>query len=232
MIKNSLKNSLICLILSVITIISGTQLAQAQTDPKLLEKLIKVTSDGHPFRKDLKDLLTLPAPDPAKVAEKFDPALAENTQLTAEQKQFIKANYDKLGLIVNDKMVVVTGKHVKFGDWLTAYLTQTYPKELTPEEMQNWITFFEPSEGKLILKTIFTIPQPTDADSQALMQKFEKNPIGIKFISIFGDALNTYIQAKMGGVEATVKGEYEKLLLPAELNKMFNQFVAENFKKP
>jgi hypothetical protein len=226
-----IRNFLNSIILAVV-IICSIQLAQAQTDDSaLLEKLIKITSVGHPFRQDLRDLLKLPAPDLAQVGEKFDPVLAENTQLTAEQKQFVKANYAKIAAIINERMLVVTGKYVKFQDWLTAFLTQTYSKELTQDEMREWITFFEQSEGQLVLKTIFAIPQSTDSDSQALMQKFEKTPIGLKFIKFFGGSLDTHIQAKLSEVEPPLKEEYRKLMEPVELNKLFNQFVAENYKK-
>ena len=221
-----------CLILAVV-IVGGAQFVLAQkTDPQLLAKLIEVTSSSHPFRQAVPDFIKPPAPDPAKVATRFDPVLAESTELTADQKQFIKTNYSKLALLVNDKLIVAASKHVKLSDWLTAYLTETYSKELTDAQMREWLAYFETSEGKLTLKAILAVPQPTDTESQALLQKFEKAPLGIKFIAIFGSDLNAVIQSKLGEVEATVKEEMAKALSPAELKKIFTQFVSENYKKP
>jgi N-acetyl-beta-hexosaminidase len=216
-----------------IVMMGGLQMVLAQkSDSKLLEQLIKVTSSGHPFRQDLPEWIKPPTPEPKMVAAQFDPALAESAQLTTEQKQFIKANYSKLVLLVSDKMLVAIRKHVKLSEWLTAYLTDAYSKELTESEIREWIAHFGTSEGKLTLKAIFAIPQATDAENQALLRKFVISPLGTKFIEIFGDDLDAFIQRKLGEVEATVKGELEKILSPAEIKKIFNQFVAENYKKP
>lgn len=226
------RNVLSYLIVAIV-MMGGVQMVLAQkTDPSLLEQLIKLTSSGHPFREDLPEWINPPTPEPKMVAAQFDPALAESTELTTEQKQFIKANYSKLALLVNDKMIVAIRRHVKLSEWLTAYLTDVYPKVLTEADMRVWIAYFETSEGKLTLKAIFAIPQPTDAVNQALLRKFETGPLGIKFIKIFGDDLDALTKRKIGEVEATVKGEFEKILSPAEIKKMFNQFVAENYKKP
>ena len=75
------------------------------------------------------------------------------------------------------------------------------------------------------------MPSFSDPETQTQLQSFEKTQIGVAFIKIFGEDLNTYMQSKMGEVEATVKSEYQKLLGPAEIDKLFVQFVAENFKK-
>jgi hypothetical protein len=225
--------SVLSYLIVAIVMMGGLQMVLAQkTDPRLLEQLIKVTSSGHTFRQDLPEWIKPPTPEPKMVAAQFDPALADSKELTTEQKQFIKANYSKLALLVNDKMVVAIRKHVKLSEWLTAYLTDVYSKDLTEADMREWIAYFETSKGKLTLKAIFAIPQPTDAENQALLRKFGTDPLGIKFIKIFGDDLDALTQRKIGEVEASIKGELEKILSPAEIKNMFNQFVAENYKKP
>lgn len=220
-----------CFVVAVV-ISNSAHLIKAQADPQLIEKLINVTSSEHPFRRDLPDWIKPPVPDPGTVSARLDPILAENTQLTDNQKQFIKANYHRLAILMNDKALVALNKHLNFSDWLTAYLTETYRKELTTGEMGEWIAYFETAEGKLVLKAILAYPQPTDPENQALLGKFEKTLLGAKFIKIFGDDLDKVIQTRLDEVEAAAKEELERVFSPAEMNRLFSQFLAENYNKP
>lgn len=217
-----------------------------------VEKLIELTLSAHPSVGMMdKQLSLVPQDEEAKKEAAmmkqdqtalFNTVLSKNKKLTPAQKKFVKANYDRLGEIVDKHIADIVKANFNFEQWIGESLQQSYTNNFTTEELNDLITFFQSNDGQTVLKLI-----KTSSESQAIAEKggeplhtkaeqasfdnFIVSPLGGKFITALLEEPQLYIETKMKPASAKHQKETFAMLETANLNKVFNQFVAENYKK-
>ncbi len=209
----------------------------APSKPEAIEKLIELTFSAHPSSGFTEKMKTEMQTEEMKSNqnELFDDALAVNKKLTAKQKAFVKANYSRLGKIIDRKNGDITKANFRVEDWLKESFEQSYTDEFTVEELNELIVFFQETEGQGILNLFrmmtLTGENAADETQKIALENFKNTTLGDKFLRVYFKDSNTYVEQKM----KTAYGKQEKdifaLLDTANLNKIINQFVAENFKK-
>jgi hypothetical protein len=220
---------------------------KVSSKPAAVKKLLELTVPAHPsVGMELLpgDRETEPK-DSQLLIETFDETLAENKELTPPEKSFVKANYDKLEKIVNKQVSEAAKAAFPLEQWLSESLEQDYNAKFTDKELTGLITFFQSPAGKRVLKcyklTLLSeaavknggAPLLTKAE-EAAGDKFAATPLGEKFITTFLIDSGTYSKAKME--EAYKNGGNKEnsvyaIMDQANLNKIFNRFVKENYKK-
>ncbi|MGI8788709.1 MAG: hypothetical protein ACR2HG_13220 [Pyrinomonadaceae bacterium] len=212
-------------------------------------QLLDLTFRAHPYVGVEEQLATLPkaeemaAIDRKNQTETFDTALNENKKLTPEQKSFVKANYEKLGEIVDKKITDRTNADFPTEQWIKESLQQSYTAKFTVGELNKLIAFFQETAGQQVLTYVrisnmaeliignggtldYTKEDKTEHD------KFAATALGKKFLTAFLTESETYSKRKETAARAKNKDSEDfSILEPANLNKLFNRFVLENYKK-
>lgn len=217
-----------------------------------VKMLVELTLSAHPSVGVLDEQLALlPQNEESKKEaaamkqnqiELFNSVLNENKKLTSAQKAFVKANYDRLGKIVDKQIADIIKSNFKFEQWIGESLEQNYTNNFTIEELSDLITFFQSADGRTALKLIKNSSEsPLIAEKggkplhtkeeQSSFDKFIVSPLGEKFIAALLKEPQVYIDTKMKTASAKHQEETFAMLDTANLNKMFNKFVAENYKK-
>ncbi len=218
-----------------------------------VKKLIDLTLPAHPSVSSYTQTNMPPTDKRAKEAEakvkqmqreKFDNALKGNNELTTEKKLFVKVNYKKLGKIVDKQILDGANADFPVEQWIKESLEQSYTAKFTDAELIGLIAFLQGTKGQQILKYYKNAmlsdmsvegggaPLYTKAD-KAETDKFTKTPIGEKFSAAFITDSNTFTTAKLKEVNKNgkTKNDAFSILDPANLNKIFNEFVKDNYKK-
>jgi len=224
----------------------------AMSKPASVNKLVDLTFSMHPYVGIEKQLASLPGTKDVKEAEEtarkvrievFDDALKVNGKLTPDQKSFVKANYDRLSTTV-DK---ITGDAIKTNfpteKWIKEGLQQSYTAKFSGKELTSLIAFFQGTAGQQVLKYVRISNMAelitgnggkldyTEED-KAEHDKFAATPMGEKFMTAFITDAEAYEQRKENAVRAGNRNaDGFTILEPANLNKFFNKFVLENYKK-
>ncbi len=219
--------------------------------PKAVENLNALTFPAHPFVGIEAELAKLPGTEDIKAEEErirkeriagFDDVLKVNNKLTPEQKEFVKANYDGLIKIADKITEEAIKKNFPTEVWILEGLKQSYSK-FTLKELNELINFFDSNNGSGVLKYIRQTNMAelitgnggtldyTEAD-KAEYDKFASTALGKKFITAYLTEAEAYEKRKEEAVRtrnpnADGFGIYE----PENLNKLFNTFVTENYKK-
>lgn len=238
--------------LFVITAIAGlSNFAASQTAKAESVKLLELTLPAHPYVGVEEQLAMLPkAKEMAEANKKdqiesFDCALDANKKLTPGQKSFVKANYGKLGMMIDKQIADQEKARLPVEKWVAASLTQSYGANFTNAELTNLITFFQSPAGKQVLKVVGDEAlsaaivqgggQPLSRctkDDLAARAKFAAAPLGIKFLNAYIKDTNANVDAKKGGVFGGYQDSPMMVVLaPANLNNLFNQFVKDNYKQ-
>lgn len=220
--------------------------------PEAVEQLIDLTFASHPYvgiEKTLADLPGMKDVEAGKIEEKknriegFDAALKVNKKLTADQKTFVRVNYDRLIKIVDKITEDAINKNFPTERWIKEGLKQSYSAKFTLKELNDLIHFFDSDNGKQVLKYIRQTqmadlitgnggkPDFTAAD-KAEYDKFAAAPHGKKFIAAFLKETIAYEEGKENAVRsANPNADGFAIYETANLNKLFNKFVADNYKK-
>ncbi len=240
--------AIVCLSHSVEAKTIGNNLLE--TD--LVKTLIDLTVNAHPSIGLDERLASVPKTGEEKNVEEtikqnqigyFELALKENKELTPEQKLFVTANYDKLGIIADKKIAELEKADLPIEKWVRESLQQSYSKKFTNKELTGLITFFQRAAGKRELKFLKNSPlsdaieknggQPLHTKREkAEHNKFAATAPGNKFLSAFLDDTKAYVEPK----QLAVWGGYGepamlRVLNSENLNKLINQFVKANYKK-
>ena len=209
-----------------------------------VRKLIELTYQAHPW-------VIMPKPWAAKKEDEtikqkqlkvLDDALAVNKELTPEQKLFVKANYDKLRKIVDKQVADAEDEVFPFEQWAKENLEQRYTAKFTDKEINGLIAYFQGTDGQNTLKVTKNAPFSEDIvkkggaplytkEEEAKANKFGETPLGKKFMDAFLGETNEYLNAKMEEAGKSGAKNMSSIIDPATLNKLFNQFVRDNYKK-
>jgi hypothetical protein len=220
--------------------------------PTAVHRLVALTYGMHPYVGIDERLAQLPGTgDIAAATEKdrqnriagFDDALKMNAKLTPQQKTFVRANYDRL-MKISDQ---ITARAIKTNfpteRWIKDGLTKSYAGNFTFNQLNELNAYFQGQSGRQFLKYNRNThmaelikgnggtPDITDAD-KAEYDSFAGTPLGKKFIEAYMRDAIAYEEAKENAVRAkTPNADGFAIYEPANLNKLFNKFVAENYRK-
>ena len=223
----------------------------AMSKPASVKKLVDLTFSMHPFVGIEKQIASLPGTKAVKAEEErvrkvrievFDDALKVNTQLTPDQKSFVKANYDRLSKSVDKIIDDTIQRNFPTEQWVKEGLQQSYTAKFSLKELTNLIAYFQGTAGQQVLKYVRLSNMAelitgnggqldyTEAD-KAEYDKFASNPLGKKFITAFITDAEAYEKRQVNAVMAgNSNADGFAILEPANLNKLFNKFVSENYK--
>ena len=220
--------------------------------PKAVENLTALTFPAHPYVGIEEEIAKLPGTKEIKAEEErirkvrievFEEALKVNNKLTPDQKSFVQANYDQLSKMADKIIDETIEKNFPTEQWIMEGLDKSYAKKFTLKELNNLINLFDSDKGAQILKYVRQTKMEqlitgnggkldyTEAD-KAEHDKFVATALGKKFMTAYLKEAIEYEQRKENAVwSKNSNADGFALLEPANLNKFFNQFVAENYKK-
>jgi hypothetical protein len=173
----------------------------------------------------------------------FDDALKMNAKLTSRQKTFVRANYDQL-MKISDQ---ITERAIKTNfpteRWIKEGLAKGYTASFTLKELNELNAYFPGQSGQQFLKYNRMTrmaelikgnggtPDITDAD-KAEYDNFSETPVGKKFVEAYMRDAIAYEEAKENAVRAkNPNADGFAIYEPANLNKLFDKFVAEYYRK-
>jgi len=222
------------------------------TKPQIVEQVIVLTFPKHPSIGIDYLLGTLPGTKETEAAkaearknriEGFDAALKVNGKLNAAQKAFVRANYDKLIKITDKITDDARTKNFPTWDWIREGLEKSYSASFTLTELNELSDIFYAWEGQQVLQYLEQIRRAelitryggklkyTEAE-KAQHDKFVATPIGKRFMKAYLDDAIAYAQGKENDVRSKIpNADGSAIYEPANLNKLFNKFVADNYKK-
>lgn len=224
---------------------------QISSSKKEVENLVDLVFWQHPYVNIEKELEQFTTTKEIKVnnteehnnhLEVFEAALKINKKLTAAQKKFVRANYDKLIKITNKITQDAINLNFRTKQWIQEGLEVTFAKRFNAEELKDLTAFFESVKGEQVLKYIRQSemaelitrkggkPDFTESD-KAEYDKFVATEIGKKFITAYLKETIAFEQEKENKAWAIQNADGFAIYEPANLNKLFNKFVAENYKK-
>jgi hypothetical protein len=224
----------------------------AMSKPASVNKLIDLTYRMHPYVGIEEQLASLPGPADIKAAteedrknriEGFDDALKVNNKLTSDQKSFVRANYDQLLKIADKITEDAIRTNFPTEQWVKEGLQKSYTSKFTQTELNSLIVYFQGVEGQQVLKYIRISRMAqmitgnggtldfTEVD-KAQHDKFVATPLGKKFNAAYLQEAIAYEESKSNAVfSANPNADGFAIYRPENLNKLFNKFVAENYKK-
>jgi len=215
-------------------------------------KLVDLTYRMHPYVGVEEQLALLPGSPTVKAdgdeerknrIAGFNDALKVNRQLTPDQKTFVTSNYDRL-IKMTDK---ITEDAIKTNfpteRWVKEGLQKSYTSNFTPSELTRLIAYFQGAPSQQYLKYVRTSNMAqmiagnggtldlTEADKTE-HDKFVGTSLGKKFNAAYLDDAIAYEKSK----ETVVRSRFPNadgfaIYEPENLNKLFNKFVAANYKK-
>ncbi len=217
--------------------------------PELVKNLLELTLEFHPSNGASEQIALMPKTADAKETEAemkksrielFDIFLKQNKTFTTKEKEFIQANYEKLEKIVDKQTTDSAPSNYKTEQWVKESLVQLYGKKFTVIELNKLIMFFKSANGMSTLKFIrYSEFSATFVDEKRLYSKedkiehnkFMKTLLGKKFFKTFIKDSNIYLEPKMKEAYDNYMDKIFSILDEVNINKMFNKFVAENYKK-
>ena len=223
----------------------------SNSKPEAVEHLTKLTYLFHPYVGIEEQLENLPetkdveagkAEDRKNRIEGLDAALKVNNKLTADQKAFVRANYDKLIKITDTITKNAINKNFPTEQWIMEGLNKTYSARFTLKEINDLLRLFSSVKGVRILLSIRQTEMSelitgnggkldfTAAD-KAEYDKFTVAALGKKFIAAYIIETEAYEKSKDAAAQSIPNGDGFAIYEPANLNKPFNKFVADNYKK-
>lgn len=220
--------------------------------PSMVGKLVDLTYRMHPYVGIEETLNALPGTKDIKAATEedrknriagFDEALKINKQLTPAQKSFVRANYDQLIKITDKITEDAINKNFPTEQWVKEGLQKSYASKFTPTELGSLVVYFQGVEGQQVLKYIRISQMAelikgnggtldfTEAD-KAEHDKFAATPLGKKFMTAYLKEATDYEKSKVNAAMSKIpNADGFAIYRPANLNKLFNKFVADNYKK-
>lgn len=224
----------------------------ATSKPVAVKQLVELTLRMHPYVGIEEQLASLPGTKDIKAEEErvrkvriegFDDALKVNNKLTPEQKSFVRANYDQLIKIADKITEDAINKNFPTEQWINEGLQKSYTAKFSQTELTSLIAYFQGTAGKQVLKYVRLTQMAelitgnggkldyTEAD-KAEHDKFVATALGKKFMAAYLQEAIAYEQSKENAVRSGNPNADGFAIYETEnLNKLFNKFVAENYKK-
>lgn len=224
----------------------------ALSKPAAVKQLVELTFRMHHYVGIEEQIASLPGTEDIKAEEErvrkeriegFDDALKVNNKLTPDQKSFVKANYDQLIKIADKITEAAIEKNFPTEQWIKEGLLKSYTAKFSLKELNELIAYFQGTSGQQVLKYVRLSNMAelitgnggkldyTEAD-KAEHDKFDATPLGKKFINAYLKEAIAYEKSKENAVRsANPNADGFAIYRPENLNKLFNKFVAENYKK-
>ena len=224
----------------------------AMTKPAAVKKLVDLTFLMHPYVGIEAQIALLPGTKDVKAAEEedrknriagFDDALKVNNKLTPDQKSFVKANYEQLIKITDKITEDAINKNFPTEQWIKEGLQRSYTAKFSPTELTSLNAYFQGAAGWQVLKYVRLSnmselirgnggePDFTEAD-KAEHDKFAATPLGKKFMTAYIVEAEAFEKRKEEAVRTKIPdADGFAIYEPANLNKLFNKFVADNYRK-
>jgi hypothetical protein len=220
--------------------------------PASVIKLVEMTYRMHPYVNIDEQLASLPGSKSVKAdADEqqrnriagFEDALKMNKRLSADQKAFVRNNFGTLSAAADKITENAIKTNFPTERWIREGLQKNYTSKFTGKELTDLIAYFKAAEGQQYLKYVRLTNMAqmitgnggtvdlTDAD-KAEYDKFVATPLGTKFNAAFMKDAIAYEQSRENAVRAAnPNADGFAIYQPANLNKLFNKFVAENYNK-
>jgi len=224
----------------------------AMSKPASVNKLVDLTYRMHPYVGIEEQLASLPGSGDIKAAtqedrknriEGLDEALKVNNKLTSAQKSFVRANYDQIIKIADKITEDAIRTNFPTEQWIKQGLQKSYTSKFTQPEIDMLKVYFQGVDGQQFLKYVRLSRMAqmitgnggtvnlTEAD-KAQHDKFAATPLGKKFNAAYLQEAIAYEESKENAVRsANPNADGFAIYRPENLNKLFNKFVAENYKK-
>ena len=224
---------------------------QTNSSNKEVENLVDLVFMQHPYVNIEQELEKFPTTKDVKAAqaedrknriEGFEEALKVNKKLTSAQKKFVRANYDKLIKITDKITEDAINLNFRTKQWIQEGLEVTFAKQFNAKEVKDLTAFFDSDKGRQVLNYIRQTemaelitgnggkPDFTESD-KAEYETFTATPLGKKFITAYLKETIAFEQEQENKARAIPNSDGFAIYEPANLNKLFNKFVAENYKK-
>ena len=219
---------------------------------EIVEKLVDLVFMQHPYVNIEQQLEGLPGTKDIKAAEAedrknriegLDAALKINHKLTPDQKAFVRANYDKLIKITDKITEDAINLNFPTKQWIQEGLENIFAERFTVEEIINLTAFFDSDKGAQVLNYVRQTNMAelitgnggkldfTPAD-KAEHDKFVATALGKKFIAAYITETEAYEKRKEDAVRTgNPNADGFAIYEPQNLNKIFNKFVKDNYKK-
>ena len=229
-----------------------TKGAASASKPAAVNKLVDLTFQMHPYVGIEEQLAMLPGPRNVKTEEEedrknriagFEAALKVNKQLTPNQKDFMAQQLGQVIPIVDKITETAIRTNFPTERWIKEGLTKSYKSAFSLKELNDLNAYFQDAPGQRFLKYVRLTHMAqmitgnggtvdlTDAD-KAEHDRFVATPMGKKFDNAYMHDTIAYEEAKENAVRANVpNADGFAIYQPENLNKLFNKFVAENYKK-
>lgn len=224
----------------------------ARSNPASVKTLVDLTYRMHPYVGIEEQLALLPGTKDVMAEEErarkvrievFDDALKVNNRLTPDQKSFVKANYDRLSKSVDKITDDAINRNFPTERWIQEGLRHSYTAKFSKDELSRLVDYFQGAAGQQVLKYVRISKMAelitgnggsldyTDED-KAEHGKFVSTPLGKKFMAAFITDAEAYEKRKENAARAgNSNADGFAILETANLNRFFNRFVAENYKK-
>lgn len=228
---------------------------KTSSNKEIVENLVDLVFMSHPYVNIEEQIEGLPGVKSAQEIEKinaearrqryetFDDALKVNKKLTAKQKTYVKANYDRLSKMVDENIDSTIKLNFRTEQWVQEGLEIIFAKRFNAEQINTLTAFFDSDKGRQVLKYVRLTEMEqlitgnggkldlTESDKSE-HDKFVATELGKKFIAAYLKETKEFEALKEGEVRRNVpNADGFALLEPINLNKFFNQFVAKNYKK-
>lgn len=216
-------------------------------DVKKIEAAKKLTELSYPIQiyASPKYVLREKMLTPEALKNMFDEILKSSNEFTSEEKSFLKANYKDLIEVVkrdfNEMAKADNNLRVKFAK---ESFEKSAVENLDIKQINELIMFFQTSEGEKAVKMLFPAYEPADAERdfdeddpkqkelQAQLKKFEESPIGINYFKIMSVSPVAQAAEKLEQATKQRGGALIPSTYPAYIEKIFGQFVTENYDSP
>jgi hypothetical protein len=235
----------------------GSPSAQTQSTndvvskPASVKKLVELTYRMHPYLGVEEQLASLPGTKDISAAKEedrknrisgFDDALKVNNKLTSAQKSFVRANYDQLSKGIDKTTDDAIKTNFPTERWIREGLQQSYSAKFSVNELTTLVSYFQETSGQQVLKYVRISNMAKlitgnggkldyTPEDKAEHNKFSSTPLGEKFMTAFITDAEAYEQRKEAAVRAgNPDADGFSIYRPENLNKLFNKFVAENYK--
>lgn len=218
---------------------------------ELVEKLVDLVFMKHPYVNIEQELEGLPGTKDIKAAEEqdrknriegFDAALKINTKLTGDQKAFVRANYDKLIKIADKITEDAINLNFPTKQWIQEGLEKIFAARFTVPEINDLTAFFDSDKGAQVLKYVRQTHMEQlitgnggkldfPPEDKAEHDKFIATALGKKFITAYITETEAFEQQKENEARSKPDADGFAIYEPENLNRLFNKFVADNYKK-
>jgi len=179
--------------------------SRAKSKPGAVRRLVALTFRMHPYVGIDQQLASLPGTKDIQAEEErvrkvrlevFDEALNANRSLTPEQKEFVKANYERLSQSVDRIIDETIRTNFPTERWIQQGLQQSYAAKFSAKELTKLNNYFQGTGGQQVLKYVRVSNMAElitgnggtldyTKEDKAEYDKFTSTSLGKKFITAF-----------------------------------------------